>query len=540
MKSKIPFSNWHRNALLLLTFIIGFPSLFIIWSFTDDGHSILVSQKMTAALMIGDLSSFLRSIIEPELGRFRPFYWIFIWFTYLIGGTNNHLHRLIHLFVFLAVVYLLFEITKQITKSSKAAFLTGLFFFVSRLNIENWYRLGPIEPRLVLFLLVSVYFLLKSSKTVYFILSLTFLLFSYFTKEIVLAFIPVSFLIWLESGFREKKKLKLENFINRFFVYFLASVIFGVTTRVLTLSLATPQETYASHYQINIQRIIYNSLLYVKLIMMNYGPLFSIACLTFSVRLIYNLKNKTWRSNRTFLWQIISLVWLTSFILIQSPWEYVLPRYFLPASIGLVIFLGVEYERLFEFLDKVFRRRFFPGDLKLLFKLSRATLIAILTLVFIYNGLAIGNYIQLVVNDLDEHMMSFLAKNTPFGSKIYFNFVKGDANLELYYEIPLHFKIFWGREDIEFAHLDFDEKEKLNSGDIIVSGNGVPVYTEEKIATYPGILRIKHFRRKVSNLVTIRPTNIIKRLILFQNPLIGLYSLNHNYYNWYIYQFTNK
>lgn len=532
--------NWRRNILLFLAFLIGFPSLFVIWAFVDDGHSFWVSQKMTSALLSGDVPLFVRQIIEPELGILRPFYWIYQWFTFIVAGRSHFLHHLIHFGVFILSSFLLFKIVKLISKSLNAAFLSGLFFVVNLINIENWYRLGPQEPLLVLLQITSIYCLLKSPRVIYFLLSLIFLLFFYFTKAISLAFIPISFFIWLTVSLTEKEKLSPQNFKNRFLIYFLANVVFGTLARGLNVMLGIPPGSYASFYKPNLPRMISNSLLYVKHIVGVYDPLFSFACLTFSIRFFSSLKNRLLRLDRVLLWQITFLVWLASFILIQSPWEFVLSRYFLPASIGLAVFLGIEYSHLFEFLDNILRNRSFPKDLKLFCKSLKVILIILFVIVFIYNGIAIGNYIQSVVSDFDEQMLTFLAEKTPRNGNIYFNFVGGDANLELYYEIPLHLKLFYDREDIEFAHLDFNEKEKFNLGDIIVSGNGVPAYSEEEIATYSGILRIKHFRRKVSNLVTIRPMNIIKRLILFQNPLIGLYSLSHNYYNWYIYQFTNK
>ena len=516
--------TWQEKILFITVFFVGFPTVFVIWAFVDDGYAALISQRMTGAILDGNVNLFFSQIVEPELGRLRPFYWIYQWLTFIVGGYNHFYHHLIHFGLLLLTSFLLFKIVKEISKSSNAAFLSVLFFIINKDNVENWYRLGPQEPLLVFLLLGSFYFLLKSTKNIFFILSLVFLFCAYFTKETSLAFLPVSFLFFL---FKRNKY---------HFVYFLSNLFLAILTRGIAMTLGSFENNYASFYQLDFSRIVHNTLLLFRHVIYTFDPLIFIAISAFLFTVIFHLKNNKFRSHPLFIWRLIGLMWFFSFVLIQSPWEFVLTRYLLPAYVGLSIFLGIEYKLLLDFLKSVLNDKSLSKEFRIFFVLSKWFVFFLFFLILTSNVLSVLNYQRFVTTDFDEQMLKLISV-APEGATVYFNFEKGDANMELNYEIPLHLRLFFDRQDLNFNYLDSSSETLFKNGDLILSGNGVPAYSEEEIKSFSNVLEKKHFERKFNSFNIMRPEHLFLTMITFKKPKIPLYSVNHSCFNWYVYQF---
>lgn len=510
--------------LVLITSIVFIPALKMKFWWVDDGWDIVMAQKIINSVVHLNLND-LNIIFNEPGGRFRVMYWFFQTFVYLIGGTNPTLHFFIHYLVILLSAFLIFRIVIRITKSNLSAFASSVFYVLNPINTENLYRLGPQEPILCLFLITSIYFLVKN-KT---FLSIFFLLLTAMSKENgFILWIPV-FCFYLGKRILFKKRdLAMEK-------YCLWGFIFSIP---FVLNTFLRNGGYSSNYILNVNQIAANFVTYILSIKTGFSPFFTIFSATYLIRLIICFRNPRYKNLRLgLLYQGMFMLLFLLFVVVQSPWTFVLDRYIMPGTVGLVIFIGLEIAGIKKMLlmRKVRRVSWLAGAFTAFF------------LIFItVNTIQIYNYGRGFVHNTRfiQSLYSNLANEVPQNGKVLLNFLKGDSTIELVVQTGMQLDLLYHRPDIQVSYLSLDN---LPKGSFIIVG------TPQIRAEYPRDVvekNIGSFRKDESLvqqdrfLVLTTPVELFKQVIkkvfqfvIYKKPLSsdGIYTFAVPQDYWYRY-----
>ena len=162
IRSSVDLVRGNILFLILMVLMIGLgawmPSSY--WSFVDDGEIIEVSQRMDSSLNLLTKGQVLEWLKDPQVGRFRPVYWLFHYIVYALFGISHFGHGFMQLLLIWGTGIFGYLTAKKISGSKVAGFLAGLIFTANTLNQENWYRLGPQETPLMFFISMAVFFLM--------------------------------------------------------------------------------------------------------------------------------------------------------------------------------------------------------------------------------------------------------------------------------------------------------------------------------------------------------------------------------------------
>lgn len=510
--------------LILVTSIIFIPALKMEFWWIDDGWTIMMAQKIQDLIVHANFGG-LNIIFDESGGRFRVMYWFFQTFVYLVGKTNPTLHFFIHYLVILSSGLLIFQIVNRITKSNLSAFFSSTLYVLNPINNENLYRLGPQEPILCLFLIASIYFLVKN-KTY---LAILFLLLTALTKENgFILWIPI-FCIYIGKRVLFKKRdLVLEKYCLWGFVF---SIPFILNTLLR-------HSGYSRNYIFDVNQIAVNFGDYIHLIKTGFFPFFTIFSITYLIRLVICFHNEKYKKFRlSLLNQGMFLCLFLIFVAVQSPWVYVLDRYIMPATVGLVIFMGLEITGIKNMLEmQKFRLAFW---LTTVFVIYLFSFVAV-KMIHVYNYgqrfVHQTRFIQALYNDL--------AHEVPSDGTVLLNFLKGDSTSELVAQTKMQLDLLYHRPEVQVSYLDLDN---LPKGNYIVVGT--PTTKEE----YPRQIvekSIGNYRQDESliledkYLVLTTTTELFKQvikkiyqLVIYKVPLSGdgIYTFSYSRDYWYKY-----
>jgi hypothetical protein len=494
----------------------------------DDGWSIQMAQKVLSAIHSFNLGN-LNFILSEEGGRLRTIYWLYQTMVYAIGGTNPQIHFFIHHLVILGGAIFIFLIVKKISKSNFSGFFAATLYILTPMNTENIYRLGPIEPILALFIVASLYFLLNENLAT----SIVFLFLATFVKETgFVVWLPVLVAYIFKRLILKKRDRLFEKYCIWGFLFFLP-VIISTTLR---------RSGYSTFYVINFGSIVGNSYSYLRLILGTTMPLILLFGLTFLIRLFSYFKtNSVGKHIKSLIPEFIFILFFVFYIIIQSPWMYVMYRYIMPFSIGLVVFLGVEFGEIEKFL------------IKHKYWINKAIYVAFIAYFLVSVGENIIRIYKVEENfafttTSIQNFFSYLANNVPANGTVLYNFIPGDSTMELVAETKIHLNLLYSRPDINIGYLDLG---KLPSSSYLIVGT--PMISEEysKDAILNSIKNIKlenGITNEKSFLVITTPDNLVKQVIkkiigLVKNkePFTGdgiyTYYVNKDY--WYKYNVKN-
>lgn len=467
LNSVIKNQYFWLTLTTLTTSIIFVPALNAVFWWVDDGYNFSISQKIFNSIIglnFGDLGL----IFNEQGGRFRLVYWFFQTLTYLIGGKNPTIYFFIHYLVILLSAYLIYWIVRNICKSNLGAFAASILFILSPINTENLYRLGPQEPLMCLFLLASLYYLFKNKLS----LSVLFLLLTTLTKENgFVVWIPVFCLYLGNRIFFKKRNLNLEKYCIWGFVF----------TIPIVLNIILRQGGYSSNYIFDVGQVVLNFKSYLISINESFSPLFAILLGTHLFRLVLSFRNTGFKKYQTsLLVQGMYLILFLVFLIVQSPWVFVLNRYLMPATVGLVIFMGLELSGIVEILNSINIR----------YKLLWGTFFSIYFVTFI-----VVNMLQVYMfGERFAHQTRFvqsfyekLATTVPPNGTILLNFVRGDSTIEYVNETKTQINLLYERPDVKVGYLDIQQLS--NSAFTIVGTNLVdegyaPQLIEKTMTTY--------------------------------------------------------
>ena len=559
MKREEESSTWIRARrgtilLVLLVLLVSLPALLIPWSLIDDGESIRRSQEINRFLASADYGRISLPLIKQDHGRFRPLYWLYLWVEYNLFGLTARYHHLGRILLFVVVVLLISGVARQIAGSTRAGILSGLLFALFPFTVENWHRLGPGEPQLVLWQLASLYFLGRAYLEVkrdpgrralfYLVLSIAILPLSYFSKETSVMLVPVSAVMLLVMGLSFKGR-RYRPLRTVFLVYFIANLACGLASQGAA-HLLTAGGGYTIHYQIEISRILSTARRYGILLFQGYHLFLVVALVAFSIRLIHHLR-KGGGLDQSLKWQIIMLFWFMAALGVQLPWAFALGRHLLPCLAGLTVFMGVEMAHLLGFLS------FFSGKkpavaegtnhstdgysfIKGLLARGIKAVLVLAFLIFAVTGFeAIWSSATYFIerDRANAEAVKFLAENVAPGHHLYLNL---GSDSEWFYEIGLHLRLFYHRDDVIVRCLDLESPQSYSEGDFLATWSELRRYPVHLLSRSLGkqITVTKTIHRKQSVLhVKLFPR--LKKLLQGRSQPSLFWS---GHFSWWIFKFV--
>ena len=450
-------------VLLLFTFFLLLPQLQIPWMIIDDGENARTAAELSQHFSSGDVAWLLK--FEAHNGVFRPVYWLRHWVAFSLFGSNVMLHHFGHLLWYLAISGLIFLLVKEIVNDDLAGFLAGVFWLLFFPAMENFYRLGTAEPGLVLFLLATLYFLIRSIKESswkLFLLSLSFLLLTWFSKATAVVLAPFSFFVlFLFCLFPEKKH---KNALKYLFLFFGASLVLTLLTKE-AFAIYQIKGGYGSQYSFDFGQTLIRSIYYLKMIARSYSLILYVSLLSFLWRFFIQNKIKKRKILWEDKWKLAMLILFVLLLVIQTPWPFLMGRYLPPALIGLSVVAGIEVSFLLKKAQKLFCRK--KRLLAVFFLIPLGVFLSYFVIVNTYNIFI--RYKEVNRGEkVRAELLTFLAENTPDNGRVFYNL--SDGVVEFFYEMGLNFEFFYNRPDIQTNYLFLDNGFSFKKDDIIVTG----------------------------------------------------------------------
>lgn len=439
--------NIYPIILFLSSLFIFLPTFEIRFSWIDDGWDILVAKRLIQGITTLNFELIISNIVETSIGRFRPIYWLWQTVVYAIGGSSSYIHYFLHYLLIFSICLLIYNLILYFSKSPLSSLIGSLLFIFIPINTENFIRLGPAEPIMIFFILLSLltYFKLKNVS-----LSIVYMLFAFLTKETAIAIVP-TFISLVIMKFVSVKKFNDE------LKMCVSLVCLSIVSIIISL---LNRKGYSSSYVFNLNTSIYNFKLYLNLIKSAFplGALFVTTFIIRNIRPIVNFKFKSIKEPE--LIKLFFLVGFICFIAIQSPWAWVLNRYTMPAIAMACIFIGLEISSLISFLNK-------QKHINILFI---GFLVVYASIFIFYSVVSINEQIMRQRHSTENifRILKSVAEVAPQNGKVYFNFKNNEGTMEPLFEADLHLKLFLNRQDIKVGFV-----EDIGPGDknyLIVSG----------------------------------------------------------------------
>lgn len=513
---------WPFLVLLAVWIPITYYNTKIYWMLVDDGYDVVFSRKLFESLSHLNIFGFVSQIFESG-GRFRPVYWIYQLLEWLIGRNSFQIHHLVHMVVIGLTVYFLYQILSKLTKSKIFSLFGALTYLLIPINSENIIRLGPQEPLVALFLSIYFYLLIEDKHK---ILPIVFLFLSVFTKETVVAILPIVILYYLLSTGDKTLKTKIPP------IYSLVSVF--VFSLLLTAVTTMNRSGYSTNYIFEANVIFHNLSVFIREISLHTFYLFPLVSLIYLGKLVVRcFKKQKIFEDKFDLFEAIFFLGFVAFIVIQLPWKFDLTRYLMPSMLFLITFVFIEIHNI---LEKMRKTRFISNHERIL------KIAAIVASVYAFSVWGI-TLLSKEMNFISyKSLISRLAK-LPKDSIILVNTFEGPASEEIVSEISIHLSEFWDRKDIRVQYLDISRLPPTNY--VVLYTNRIPPkYSEQELTGVFGdkLDAIENSSREV---VITTPLELIKKasvktikLIIKGEPFTaeGIYTFYYNNTYWNIYR----
>lgn len=445
--------NWKKNVSLLLLITFGvityLPSINLKFSLLDDGLTILNSRLISTSITNLDVQSLLAVLLEPLNGRVRPVYWLAQSLMTIISLQNSNIFHLWRLSLLVATMLVAYKIMSKLRIHYSVIFLSILIYIFNIQNLENYYRLGPVEPFIVLILVLifNLLFFSKNNNKYLYINMVTLNFLGTFIKEnffvVGMSLLPILVLPQVRKN---------NIFLKKLLFLSISSVVFGVCVFAIKNSYPPLLTDYSSNYVINIPNIINNGWKYVKMISHYQSPFFELSLIYLIFIVVQIFKNGLKKLSIEYLFTLCLWLVVLSQLFVLSPWKFMLNRYISFVNINLILIYSIT-------LSAIFNKLFF-----LLRKINNKYMIVIVTSffaimysqTFIRNYFDIANYQLYAKTDSDVSFNSIMsiANFIPNNSTLFVNYKKGDSNIELFEEMGWHLEEFYGRYDIKIEYLD--------------------------------------------------------------------------------------
>lgn len=445
------FSNIYIILLMSVSVFVYLPTLGIKFSWIDDGWDIFVSKNILQAIINFNIPELLVNMFEIDSGRLRPVYWLIQTFIYSLGGSDAHVHFFIHYLILMFVVVLIYKLIYFFTKSKYSSFVGSFTYMLLPINAENWVRLGPQEPFMILFVLLSLYFFIVKGYTK---ISIFLMVFAFLTKETAIAVVPaiIAYYFLKKILYKDIGKEEIKYVIS----ISLLALLFVFINKI-------NMKGYSEFYSFDLSVVRSNYLIYINRIQNSFtlSSLFFYTFILGNLRPLVNFQFK--KIQHLEIVKLFFLLVLVFYIFIQSPWIWVLDRYLLPATVFGCIFVGLEHHTVSRFLRNykiIYRFVSFAFMLYLL-------IFAITSYFKINQQIVIQQHSTQLIYGINQK----IAEVSRTHKNIYINTIDNAATYEPLFEIDIHQKLFF--DNVSGIQIDFLENLDNTSGDYVVISSSI-------------------------------------------------------------------
>jgi len=476
----------HYLVPLIVTLIVGFPTLQLPYSLINDGVTIGNHRILTDSLKKGNWPVVTQVLCNKKIGRFFPAYHVVNSLSLGIFGESATAQRIIHLMRFAVAIFALYFLVYRVSGKKAAALIAILFFALCPFCYEKWFRMGAPEANIVALLSASLAMLYYSGDKknwphrLAFAGSLFCLPLIYFAKETSVAILPVIAVPVLLGHYSYKG-----SFVQRRFVSYMAvSAAICVTYFVIRYAIgySISGGSYSSNYVSQgsglVTIVLKNIAFYWKALYRTYWVFLILPFLYWLFLLTRGLMKRDAQRipvqqrhvANVLIWSTTGLSLFLFQTLIYLPWKNSTPMYLLPSVFGFSLFLGIVGGEFLENMHRVSGQR----PLRLLGKVLVICLVALFFLrVLVPNAVQMFNFAQRHQNHdlLHSRVISFLSEVTPVGGTVRTTIPPPEPLVET----KIHLDVFHGRKDIGVRGMEWGENDSLYEGDIIAlvrySGN---------------------------------------------------------------------
>ncbi|MGI5827893.1 MAG: tetratricopeptide repeat protein [Patescibacteria group bacterium] len=249
--AKLPrlLTNWNvQLAVILIVTTVAFSNIFDN-GFVGDDFDFIVNWDLTRNW--DSLPSILKgSVPYGHEGVYRPIRGIFYLLSYHLFGTNTTAYHFQSLLIHLTCTFLVYVLTKKITKNLYTPMVTALLFGVHPIHTEaiTFITTSFDEIGSIFFFLSFIFFTQfnqKSKKKRSYHLSLLFALLAFFTYEISLTLPAV--IVLYDVCFRKLDFAKLKKTYLRYLPYF-SLALFYFVIRVFVLKIEARSSYQADNF----------------------------------------------------------------------------------------------------------------------------------------------------------------------------------------------------------------------------------------------------------------------------------------------------
>jgi hypothetical protein len=380
-------------------------------------------------------------------GRFRPAYWIHWTIFHLIGGDQSIFFFLGNTISLAASASLLSAIVYRLRKDRLLAWASAMLFLLAGPVIESFYTLGKGEPYQVLWLLVSIFLLLKSLdiqnrflKGAALFGSVVTCTLALLTKETTLVILPISIAwlgyVWIKNKITKRPEPLLARITYVGLV--VASVAFYFLFRSYYLDQLTATTGYASNYLLSIENFVASIIRYS-----GWTIRFFLYLLPLLIPLLIKSFRKRILGDPFFL---DALIWSGGWLFVFLPWSTAVGYFLLPFSVGAATTSAILIVQIWRY------SRSEQGARRIISMASLSLAMLILTTTLFTNrSLA---QIQLHVDDANQNMMEMIAREAPKNATIWINIQNENEYVS---ELRIHLNEVQQRPDLEIAHIQSNE-----------------------------------------------------------------------------------
>ncbi len=340
----------HTSLIVIFVFFVAsfiylFPHLrYPTFNLIDDGVSVEVATILHKEY---SAQNWVTQLYEVQFGRLRSLYFVYFYVVRLLFGTHPLVYWVGHALTLFVTLVLVYIILRKLTKITWLSAIVPFALFAFPSLMENYYRLGPAEPRQIVFMLLFILWLIGMTRDIFsykkMLLGGIILVASYFSKETAMVLFPAFGWVWFNEVVGGKWRKK---------EYFLMAAFFTVLTIGFYL-LIPPKTSYTTEYQITAAKLIQN-LYVIRLTMPQlfwFGHIFIILSgVRFLVKLLsrYSLVKLI----QEYKWLGFFFTLIAGSIALVIPWEYQLERYYYGTHLFIVFFVVLELIQIYQFWFK--------------------------------------------------------------------------------------------------------------------------------------------------------------------------------------------
>jgi hypothetical protein len=496
----VPSTKPHSRALemlllfspVMIAILIMLPRLLSPqFGLFDDGRTLVTAQTISSGTWYTGKDS-----IE---GRFRPLHWL--WFTalYLVNGANPFWFYLGNALALAFVTWGIIFLVRKAGGNRLQAWLAGMVFILAGPIPETFFTLKA-EVHQSMFLILALLSMLPFAKSQTrwqksgaLALSALTLLFANFSKETSVVLMPIS-VAWyalarLLPG-REKDPAR-RNMLGAFVIANVLALVAFFFCRAWIMSLQVNAGTYTQRYAIDVGQISQSLLRWGGWLVRDFiwvVPIMLAALLLIATRrkLCSSLLME-------------SFIWMTAWMGIYMPWNFMAEYYMLPFTMGLAVFTSALLVEVIPALqEKTWEKWFSLAVLGFSLLLFVGSLFNTLT----------NARVQLAIDDVNARMMTYLTQSASPNSTILVNF---QDFTEYVSEMQTQLESVYNRPDLTVAMFNPAEPLPESAGDIYL--------VTAKVQNQP--------------LLTVRMGVMEKSQELWNDTLNGFMQSNSNWHSTY-------